>query len=422
MLPGNNITLNELNATTGQTDFKASGAIQNLIPFLMSKQDLKGSFSLQSNTFNLNDFMSSEKTVTQSNGDTNKGSTSSEAKAVKIPDFLDATLNFSATKVIYDNLVLNNTKGTITIKDETANLSNVTTATLGGDVAFSGNVSTKTATPSFAMALDMKKIDIAQSFDQLEILKYMAPIAKAIEGNLNTTINLNGSLNNDLTPQLSTLVGNALAQIITAEVKPGSAPLLSKLGEQVSFLNLDKLSLKDLSTAFTFNNGKIDVKPFDFDVKGITITASGSHGLDKSINYNLNLDVPAKYLGTDVSKLLAKLNPEEADTMMVKIPIGLSGTFASPQISLNTEDAVRTLTQKLIEKQKQDLITKGTDILGDIIKSGNVTTQDSTKTSTQGSTNENTTKETTTKVVTDILGGLFGNKSKKQDTTKTGNR
>ncbi|RMA56660.1 AsmA-like C-terminal region-containing protein [Ulvibacter antarcticus] len=420
MLRGNNINLNELNATSGQTDINASGDIHNLIPFLMSKQDLRGRFKVQSNTFNLNDFMASENAseATKSKGG---NANSSEAKSVKIPDFLNATIDFSAGKVIYDDLVLNNTKGTVTIKDEAATLSNVTTSTLGGDVALSGNVSTKNNTPSFTMDLDLKKIDIAQSFNQLDLLKFIAPIASALQGSLNTTLKLSGNLNGDLTPQLNSLAGNALAKILTAEVDPNKAPLLNKLGEQVPFLNINQLSLRDLSTALTFNNGYIVVKPFTFDVKGINVTAGGSHGLDKNIDYSLMLDVPAKFLGSDVTKLLAKLDPKEAETTTVSIPVGLSGTFTSPKFQLNTEAAVKSLTQKLIEKQKQELITKGTDILGDIISGNTTKPTDSTKTTTGTTSGETTSKETTTKVVTDILGGIFGNKKKKTDSTKTGN-
>ena len=409
--PGN-IKLNELVASTGGTDVSASGNIQNLIPWIMAKQDLKGRFNVRSNTFNLNDFTS--KSAVASEGNIKESKITSEEESVKIPDFLDATIDFSANKVIYDDVTLNNTKGTVGIKDEVANLSNVTTSAFGGDIAFSGNVNTKNTTPTFAMDLDLNKIDIAQSFGQLDLLKYIAPIAKALEGSLNTTIKLNGELDGDLSPKLSTLAGNALAQIITAEVNSAQAPLLSKLGEQVSFLNIDRLSLRDVSTALTFDNGRIAVKPFDFDIKGIKVTASGSHGLDKSIDYNLKMDVPAKYLGSDVSKLLAKLDPKDANEMTVGLPVGLTGTFTNPSISLNTETAVKTLTQKLIEKQKQDLLDKGTDILGDLISGGTPKPKDSSQTTTTGNTTQQTTQQTT-QVVKDILGGLLGGGKKKTD-------
>jgi len=287
-------------------------------------------------------------------------------------------------------------------------------------VAFSGNVNTKEATPTFNMNLDLQKVDIDQSFGKLSLLKYIAPIAQALDGNLNTTLNLNGQLNNDLTPNLQTLVGSALAQVLTAEVSSEKTPLLAKLGEQVKFLNIDKLSLQDVSTALEFNNGKIVVKPFDFDVEGIKITAGGSHGLDKSIDYNLTMDVPAKFLGGEVNNLLAKLDPQEANKMTVAIPVGLKGTMTNPSVNVNTQSAVKALTQKLIEKQKNDLKNKGLDILGGLLGEDKNTEDDSKpKDGTDKTVDDKTgttTEEKTTKVVKNILGDLFGKKKKKDST------
>ncbi|MAB56989.1 MAG: AsmA family protein [Aequorivita sp.] len=419
MQPGS-ITLKELNAKTGQTDIKASGNIQNLIPFLMSKQDLKGRFEVQSNTFNVNDFMASEDSVSENNSK-EKGTAAQKtasSEAVKIPDFLDATLDFNADKVIYDNLELKNAKGTAAIANETITISNFTSDIFGGNIALSGNVSTKTETPTFAMALDLSKIDIDQSFKELEMFQFLVPIAKALQGSLNTKFELNGQLTNDLSPKLSTLAGTALAQIITAEVDPQQAPLLAALGNKVSFLNLDRLSLRDVSTNFTFNNGKIEVKPFDFDIKGINVAVAGTHGLDKSIDYNVTMDVPAKYLGNDVTKLLQNLSPQEADAMSVALPIGLKGTFTNPQVSLNAETAINALTKQLLAKQKDKLINQGTDILGGILSGG--TKQDSTKTNTN-TNQQQTTQQQNTQIIKDVLGGILGGKKKKTDTTKTGN-
>jgi hypothetical protein len=423
-------TLKELNATTGKTDIKASGNIQNLIPFLMSKQDLKGRFNLQSNTFNVNDFMATESTSSEKNtagkGDTSQKTTASEG--VKIPDFLNATIDFNANKVIYDNLELKNAKGTAAIANEAITISNFTSNIFGGNIALSGNVSTKSEIPTFAMTLDLSKIDIEQSFDKLEMFKYLVPIAKALQGSLNTKFELNGQLTNDLSPKLSTLAGTALAQIITAEVDPQQAPLLSALGEKVSFLNLDRLSLRDVSTNLTFNNGKIEVKPFHFDVKGIDVAVSGTHGLDKSIDYNLTMDVPAKYLGSEVTKLLQNLNPQEADAMSVALPIGLKGTFTNPQVSLNAENAINTLTKQLLAKQKDKLINQGTGLLEGILTGG--TKPDSTKTNTntnntnqqqttqQQTTQQQTTQQQNTLMIKDVLGGILGGKKKKTDSTK----
>ncbi|GAB5401589.1 MAG: AsmA-like C-terminal region-containing protein [Aureisphaera sp.] len=418
MTPGN-ITLNKLSAKSGETDIAATGNIQNLIPWIMAKQDLKGDFNVQSNTFNVSDFMgtdSEENETAQNESAGDDTAAKANIESIKIPDFLDATLNFNAKKVKYDNLELQNTSGSVTISDETASLKNVSSNAFGGDVALSGDVNTKGEVPSFSMNLDLQKIDIDESFGKLALLKYIAPIAQALDGNMNTTINLKGQLNNDLTPNLKTIAGSALAQVITAQVDAQKTPLLSKLGEQVSFLNLDKLSLQNISTALDFSEGRIIVKPFDFQVEDVQITAGGNHGLDKSMNYDLTMEVPAKYLGGEVNNLLAKLDPSEAQNTKVSLPIGIGGSFTNPSVSVDTKGAVSTLTQRLIEKQKEELTNKGTDILKDILGGGTKDDEDAS-----GSSNENTTQEQTTEVVKDILGGIFGKKKKKKDSTKQGN-
>ncbi|WP_339662645.1 AsmA-like C-terminal region-containing protein [Croceibacter atlanticus] len=411
--PGN-ISLNSFAATSGQTDISATGSIQNLIPFLMSKQDLKGNFNVNSNTFKVSDFMVAEdNTAATKTTSENTVTTPNNNEAIKIPDFLAATMNFNVKKVIYDDIELSNATGTIAIEDEKASLTNVKSSLFGGNIALNGNVNTKGNTPTFAMDLDLNSIDIDQSFKGLDLLQGLAPIAKALQGALNTNIKLNGNLNGDLTPQLQTIAGNAFAKVLTAKVNAEQSPLLARLSENVAFLNLDNLNLNNLETYLTFDNGNIQVKPFDFNIKGIKVTAGGTHGLDQNMNYNVTLDVPAKYMGSEVSGLLSKLSAQERETMTVALPIGLTGTFNSPKVNLNTQAAVNSLTQRIIDKQKDDLKDKGKDLLGNILggnkpKDSTTVQQDSVKAGTP-KTNEGAIKD----AAKDILGGLFGKKKTK---------
>ena len=78
----------------------------------------------------------------------------------------------------------------MTIREEQANLSNLTSSIFGGEAGLAGNVSTKDDIPVFDMKLVLSKIDIKQSLDQLPLLQSLAPIAKALQGAMSTTINL----------------------------------------------------------------------------------------------------------------------------------------------------------------------------------------------------------------------------------------
>ncbi len=409
------ISLDQMQATTGKSDLAATGTIDNLMGFLFAKQDLKGNFDVNSNVFAVSDFMVNEE---EEEEEKTKEVSTTEEESMKIPSFLDATLNFDTKKVLYDNLELQNAKGTVRIKDETAYLENVTSNIFNGGMAINGNVSTKSKVPTFEMALDLSKVDIVQSFNNLELLKGLAPIARALTGNLTTQMSLNGNLSDDLVPVLTSLKGKALAEILNAQVSTTKTPLISKLNSQLSFVEMDKLNLKDIKTNLSFDDGKINVKPFEFDVEGIKITAGGSHSFDRSMNYNVSLDLPAKYLGDEVGSLMSQLNEEEANNMTVALPIGISGNFTNPKINLNTGQAVKELTQQLINKQKEktknQLVDKGQKALTDLL-GGSKKDTDSKKDDTPKNT-----EETIKNTAKNILGGFLG-KKKKKDTTKTGN-
>ncbi|WP_378185612.1 AsmA-like C-terminal region-containing protein [Aquimarina sp. W85] len=408
------ITLDKLNLTTGKSDVKATGTINNLLGFLFTNQQLKGDFDVQSNTLYVNDFMTqAEPTATDTSNKEEKTGTPSSSE-FKIPSFLDARLGFAASTIVYDNLSLKNAKGVIRIKDETASLEKVTSSLFDGIIALDGNVSTKSETPSFGMKLNLDKIDIAESFKGMELLRSLAPIAKALTGLLSTDLELNGNLTSDLTPQLNTLKGNALAEILNAKVNSSETKLLSKLDGALDFIDLDNLDLKDIKTALSFDDGKINVKPFDFEVKGIKITAQGNHSFTNEMNYAVSLDLPAKYLGDDLGSTLSKLNEEDLSNMTVAVPIGISGNFDNPMINLDTKAAVKQLTQQIVAKQKEKakdkIVSKGKDVLSNILGSNTPKKDTAAVTPVKA---EDKVKE----AAKDILGG-FLNKKKKKDSGK----
>ena len=412
------VTLEDFVATTGLTDIAVNGTIQNLMGYLFTDQKLKGNFNVRSNTFSVNDFMVKETEATTGGAEAETTTVAaSEKEAIRIPSFLDANLDFVANKVLYDNLVLENTTGNLRIVNETASLSNVSSDIFGGKILLNGTVSTKEAVPNFTMQLNLRSIDIARSFNDMELLRNLAPIAQALQGQLTTDIDLRGNLYEDLTPQLQTLAGNALAEILGARVNPEQTPLLAKLDERLNFVDLNDLNLKDLKTKLTFNNGQVEVQPFDFNIKGIKGIASGSHGFDMNMNYQVALEIPAKYLGSQIGNTLARLSAQEQENMTVALPISISGNFGNPNVNLNVQQAVNNLTQSIIDTQKDQLKEKGRDVLSDII-SGRQQTKDTTATKPQDTTATKPTRnEAVKETARDILGGILGGSKKKKDTT-----
>lgn len=357
------VALNKLDAKTGKSDIQATGTLDNFYGFMFKDQTLKANFNLTSNHLEVADLMTTSTTETSS-----EETTAAPSEDFKIPSFLDCIISAKASTVVYDNLTLKNVSGKLAIKDETVALQNVVTSIFGGNIGLEGTVSTKGIKPLFDMNLNLNALDISSAFTQLEMLEKIAPIAGVISGKINSTIKLNGKLDaKELTPDLATLTGDLIGQFLETKVNADKSKLLSSLDSHLNFIDFEKLNIDKLKTHLTFENGKVNIQPIDLSYDDINIELGGTHGFDQSMNYGVTFDVPAKYLGKEVTGLLANLSGNEANTMTVPIKANITGDFSNPKIQTDMKQVVTNLTNQIVEKQKTELVNKGKDALEEAI-------------------------------------------------------
>ena len=353
------VNLQEFKATTGKSDINLSGVLDNFYGFLFKKQELKGNFNLSSNQIAVSDFLTSDEEKKEN----------TTGSAMKIPSFLNCTLTAKANKVLYDNLTLTAVSGKLIIKDQRVTLENGKTSLFGGTISFDGSVSTKEKTPNFKMDLGMNQVDVQQTFTQLEMMKKIAPIAGVINGKLNSSINLSGNLDSkSMTPDLNTLSGNLAGKLASTSLNPSNSNVLKSLGSNLKFLDLQQLNLNDVKANLIFKNGKVEVSPFDLKYQDIKATINGTHGFDQVMNYNIKMDVPAKYLGNEANKLIAKLSTSDANKIE-NIPVNaiLTGNFKSPKVTTDMKSAVTNLTNQLVKQQKDKLLNQGKNTLKELL-------------------------------------------------------
>lgn len=398
------IRLNQFDAKTGTSDLQVTGTLDNFYGFVFKNQILKGNFNMNSTKLVVSDFMA----PTTTTNDEGKKST----EAVKIPSFLDCSITAKAKTVVYDNLNLQDVSGNMVIRDEAVSLNNLKMSIFGGNIGLTGTVSTKGKTPTFNMNLGLDKVNIAESFTQLDMLKSIAPIAGVINGKLNSTIKLSGDLQQDMTPNLKTISGDLLGQLLSTTINEKNSTLLTALSSNVKFIDMSKVNLNDVKAALSFKDGKVNVKPFDIKYQDITVNVGGTHGFDQNMNYNLKFDVPAKYLGKEVTNLLTKLTPADQNKIQ-NIPVNavLGGNFKQPKITTDMKQATTNLASQLVKMQKDKYINQGTSALGNFLggtkgnTSGTTTATDTTKP-------KATPKEELKTKATDALNGWLKKKKK----------
>ncbi len=147
------------------------------------------------------------------------------------------------------------------------------------------------------------------------------PIGQFLAGKLSSQLTMNGNLNGDMMPDLSSLTGQGNLFLIEGVLKK-FAPL-EKLASTLQIDELKSITIKDIKNYIEFANGKVLVKPFTIKVKDIEMQIGGMHGFDQSIDYVVAMKVPRKYLGTQGNNLINNLATQASNK---GIPVNLGET------------------------------------------------------------------------------------------------
>ena len=341
-------------ARTGKSDLNAEGRLTNLVGFVLGTKALMGNFSVKSNNIDVFDFLSEDE-VSINKPDKNIDSTL--ISEIKIPKNLCITTKLFANKVNYDNIILSNLTGEINIKDQEAIFKNTNANLLEGTIILNGNLNTKPTPSVFDFSMSLKELDIEKSFSTLELFSSISPFAKAFQGKMSTSLNLKGLLDTAFFPVMKSLTGDGISKLQLKEVDTKQSNALSLLEQNLNFIDFDKLDMKKIQTSIKFENSTISFKPFQIATyDGVAIEVQGSHSFENSMNYRLSTKVPVGYLGKETGNLLSGLPKEELKALKVPIQIKLSGAMSNPNITPDYSAALKIISQKVIESQKNKLL------------------------------------------------------------------
>ena len=360
----NQAQLTDFTMTTGETDIQATGKLDNLLGFALQNQELKGDFNLTSKKVIISDLMrvaDDEQTTKNESAEKESANNDEAAETLQIPDFLSLQANFQANTVVYDKMKFNSTRGKLSIHDQVAQISEFQANTLSGSITGTASLNTQKQPAKYESHLKLNAISIPESMNQMTTLQKFAPVMKVLNGKFSTDVNLTGVLNDDLTPNFDQLQGNVLANIQQAGMEPKKMKLVNQLDNQLGFLKGKNLNLDPLKAQLEIKNGGVNVKPFRFKIDDIGINLSGRHSFSQDMDYQLDLKVPARYFGDEVSGQLAKLGDEQVKNMKVDLPVNITGAIDKPTIKVNMKQAVKNLTQQIVQAQKEKLKDQATD-------------------------------------------------------------
>ena len=355
----NQIALQSVSGTAGSSDFAASGTISNYLGYLFTPgQPLRGNLTVNARNFNVNEWMVDEVSAKST---ATGGAAPARAKGVlQIPKFFDLVLNSHVDNVTYDNLKLTNAQGTVTVRDQTATLKNMTFNTLGAAFGTTGSYSSRDlAHPKFNFGLNIKNLDFQNAFAAFNSIKTLVPLASQVEGIFGTSFNVSGEMGPNMFPNLATLSGKGVFDVVRAALN--QSEVMTKIASLTTLPELKTLVVVNKKIQANLVNGNLIVQPFDLTIGDVKMTLGGQNSLTGALAYVSAINAPTGRLGTALSSKLTQLTGVQniRGTDRVTLGLNIGGTVKAPVVKLTSgslKDQGQALVQNVAKQKALDLL------------------------------------------------------------------
>jgi len=341
------------NAVMGKSDFELSGRVDNYIPYLFKDETIRGDFIFTSGVLDLNEFMTeSAETITEETDTV-------PLSVVEVPGNIDFKLIAKIDKLYYDKLEIDNTIGTVKVKDSRVILENLKMNTLQGSIELNGEYNTKDIqNPAVDFGIKAINIDIPAAYEALDLLQQFAPIARKTQGKVSLGLIYSSFLDKTMMPKLSSVIGKGDLTASTIGLK--SSDMFLAVGKLLNTKLFDNMVFNDLRIKFELRNGRVFIDPFETKMGKSVFIIAGDQGIDQTMNYTVNMALPRAELGqaanSAINGLYSKasasgLSITPSETMNINAKV--TGIFKDPKINLDLKDNVKQTTQAIKDEVTQ---------------------------------------------------------------------
>ncbi|HSH53350.1 MAG TPA: AsmA-like C-terminal region-containing protein, partial [Bacteroidales bacterium] len=366
------LELQSFDAVVGESDFQLTGKIENYIPYALSDGTLKGDFQFNSTFINVNEFMPTDTLETdQSSKSEEVGSLEGKTVAsdsvqvsstvVEIPGNIDFKLVSKLDHILYDKLDITNLTGTFLVKNKKLMMDNLNMDLLDGKFSVDGEYNTQEIEKTSAtLALNIQRVEIEKVINSFSMFESLAPILKNCKGKISIKFDFSSLIDSTMSPVLNTMDGYGRLQSDNIQVIDSKT--FDKLAGMLNLGDKFNNEFKNINISFNIANGRIIVEPFETKVEDIKMVVGGSHGIDQTLDYDLALSVPRKYMGSAVNDVIEGLL-DKASSKGVDINAGdnidvkakIIGTTTDPKITLDLKEGTQNVKEGLKEKAQQEI-------------------------------------------------------------------
>lgn len=358
------VTIKSLKLIIQKSPLSISGNLSNLYQWSSNVALLTGDLNVQTPEFLLEPWMTKDTSV-------KSGKTVSTQFVKHLPAHTELKLFLNAGEAIYGGMDLKNVIANVSLNHLELQINESKADLFGGKLTLHGVYQESGALPVFDMKTDMGNLSIAQFFNSHPSIAKLAPLAAFLDGKFSTSVVFQGKMDALMNVLYSDLDAAGVVETtngIFSKFKP-LEDAASKI--QIPIANL--LKWERSKNWFEIKQGTVTVNPFDIKAKEIKCTVSGTHQLDRSMNYDFLFSVPRsvyeKYVKNMETNIKLDWLKKQLDNRNIRLQqldtlyilMNLSGTMANPNTTYQWVDSKKTALDQRIQKQLEDQLKAKSD-------------------------------------------------------------
>lgn len=322
------MNFNRFAATYGQSDFALNGHLVNAVNYFFEERGtLHGNFRLDSKYINVNEFAANKPVDAAAPAQTKDSPKPNEAPArqgsgvVVVPTNLDLSLSANVASIAYDDLSLQNLKGTVGISNGKVTFKGTQLDIIGATLELDGMYDDASTTKAgFDLRFRASNFDVKRAFNEIEMFRELATSAGNAEGIISVDYKLNGVLDANMDPVYPSLEGAGVVSL--KKIKVNGLKLFSGLSSKTGSDGLDDPDLSRVDIKTRIRNNVIKIERTRMNVSMFKLRFEGKTSFDGQLGLRLRLGLPPFGL--------------------IGIPVAITGTHADPKIKVfsKTTDAV----------------------------------------------------------------------------------
>jgi hypothetical protein len=177
----------------------------------------------------------------------------------------------------------------------------------------------------------------------------------------------------DMQPDVNTMKG--FGSLKSDEIVLESSKSLGTILQQLKLTKNENQVFKNIDIEFSIEEGRIHVKPFDVKMGNIDMTVSGSQGINQTMDYLVDMQLPKGKLGKAadeaLNNLLSKATSQDMNietSKNINVAAKLTGKFDDPKVNLlfgkgdgekkTAKEQVKDQVKKEVDKQKEKIKEK----------------------------------------------------------------